>query len=330
ARLPIAVVDEHGHDVLDRVARLDRQSPDDFRLERVRGYAAEHSLTLTLPDGDANRRVLLLTGWTDYAFSRDNVAAHQSGLKMTPPSLEVLDANGRWRTAIAELGFPVGRPQTVLVDLAGRLPRGARRVRIVTTMRVYWDQILVGTADSSVPVVETRMAATHSQLSWRGFSAYESPDGKEPYGFDYGVVSAASPWKLLPGRYTGEGDVRDLLAAVDDRFVVSRPGDEIALSFDASALPPLREGWTRTFVLHADGFSKEMDVNSASPDELDPLPYHGMTQYPYPLASAPARSDDYRDYIARYNTRIVKKPLPPLELSVREAPVVRGDSSRRP
>ncbi|HET7220761.1 MAG TPA: FG-GAP-like repeat-containing protein, partial [Vicinamibacterales bacterium] len=167
ARLPIAVVDEHGHDVLDRVARLDRQSPDDFRLERVRGYAAEHSLTITLPDGDANRRVLLLTGWTDYAFSGDNVAAHQSGLRMTPPSLEVPDEGGRWRTAIAEIGFPVGRPQTVLVDLAGRLPRGARRVRIVTTMRVYWDQILVGTADSSVPVVETRMAATHSQLSWR-------------------------------------------------------------------------------------------------------------------------------------------------------------------
>jgi Tfp pilus assembly protein PilF len=329
-RLPLAAVDEHGHDVLDRLARLDRRAPDDFALERVRGYAAEHSVTITLPGGDATRRVLLLTGWTDYAFSGDNVAAHQSGLKMTPPSLEVLGVDGRWRTTIAEIGFPVGRPQTVLVDLAGKLPAGARRVRIATTMRVYWDRIAVGTADGDARIIETRMAPVRSQLAWRGFSAYESPDGKEPYGFDYNTVSATSPWKLLPGRYTREGDVRDLLSAVDDRFVVSRPGDEIALSFDATALPELPAGWTRTFLLHADGFSKEMDVNSASPDELGPLPFHGMAQYPYPAASAPARSAGYRDDIDRDNTRIVKRPLPPLELSRRELPVVRIDPGRRP
>ena len=64
-------------------------------------------------------------------------------------------------------------------------------------------------------------------------------------------------------------------------FVVSRPGDEIALSFDAAALPPLAAGWTRTFLLYADGFSKEMDINSASPDTVAPLPFHGMTRYPY-------------------------------------------------
>ena len=58
----------------------------------------------------------------------------------------------------------------------------------------------------------------------------------------------------------------------------SRCGDEIALSFEASALPPLPGGWRRTFLLYADGFSKEMDVNSASPDVLEPLPFHGMTR----------------------------------------------------
>ena len=64
-------------------------------------------------------------------------------------------------------------------------------------------------------------------------------------------------------------------------FVISRPGDEIALSFDAAALPPLPPGWTRTFLLYGDGFSKEMDLNSASPDTVEPLPFHGMTRYPY-------------------------------------------------
>jgi len=31
----------------------------------------------------------------------------------------------------------------------------------------------------------------------------------------------------LPGRYTREGDVRELLLRPDDMFVVARPGDDI-------------------------------------------------------------------------------------------------------
>ena len=41
----------------------------------------------------------------------------------------------------------------------------------------------------------------------------------------------------MPGRYTREGDVRELVGAADDLFVVSRPGDELALAFDATTLP---------------------------------------------------------------------------------------------
>ncbi len=39
ARPPFSAVDDHGHDVLDRITALDRRYPDDFRLERIRGYA---------------------------------------------------------------------------------------------------------------------------------------------------------------------------------------------------------------------------------------------------------------------------------------------------
>ena len=317
ARPPAAVADEHGHDVLDIVARLDRRHPDDFRLERVRGYAAEHGLTITLPAASSPERALLLTGWTDYAFSGDNVAAHQLGLAMTPPLLQVEDESGQWRTAIPEIGFPVGRPQTVVVDLSASVPASARRVRIVTTMRIYWDRIAVGEIDARATPRLRRLDPVSSTLRWRGFSALESPDGREPYTVDYAKVTALSPWKLLPGRYTREGDVRELLTTVDDKYVISRPGDEIALSFDASGMAPLPEGWTHTFLLYADGFSKEMDLNSASPDQLDPLPFHGMRQYPYPPSEVPRWSASHRQYMERYNTRIVKRTLPPIELSAR-------------
>jgi hypothetical protein len=314
ARPPQRVADEHGHDVLDRVSAIDRTYPDDFALAKVRGYAAPHSLTIALPDrAPGSRVVLLLTGWTDYAFSRDNVAASQAGLRLSPPSLEVKDQEGRWRTIAENIGVPAGRPQTVPVDLTGLLPAGAREVRITTTMRIYWDRILVDTANEESRHDVVRLDPAGATLRWRGFSAETTPDGREPFGYDYTRVSSGSPWKLMPGRYTREGDVRELLVASDDMFVVSRPGDDLALTFDAGRLPQLRAGWTRTFLLYANGYSKEMDHHSSSPDALAPLPFRAMTRYPY---SAPERYPDtarHREYVERYNTRVVPNAVPRIE-----------------
>jgi hypothetical protein len=58
-----------------------------------------------------------------------------------------------------------------------------------------------------------------------------------------------------------------------------------------------------------------MDLNSSSPDQLEPLPFHGMPSYPYDVSLAPFASASHREYLERYNTRIVKRPIPPLELS---------------
>jgi hypothetical protein len=117
----------------------------------------------------------------------------------------------------------------------------------------------------------------------------------------------------MPGRYTRFGDVRELLRKTDDFFVVSRPGDEIALTFDAAALPPLPAGSTRTFLLYASGYSKEMDLNSSSPDELAPLPFAAMTSYPYPAGQGPRPTAARWRYMDEYLTRIVPRALPPLE-----------------
>jgi tetratricopeptide (TPR) repeat protein len=324
ARPPRRAFDEHGHDVQARLARLDRTYPDDFELEPTRGYAAEHTLTLDLPRA-SGRTLLLLTGWTDYAFSSDNVAAAQRGLGLRPPALQVKDARGRWRTVIEDIGVPVGRPQAVVVDLGGKFLSSSREVRIVTNMRIYWDQILVAASGSTVnttgaTLADKRDAArAHAQLvrldpsgadlRWRGFSAQTSPDGREPYLYDYARVSPVSPWKVFTGRYTREGDVRELVQTVDDMFVISLPGDELALSFDAATLAPLPRGWTRTFLLYAHGYSKEMDINSASPEQVAPLPFRRMREYPYRWPDAYPHTPAHLDYLERYNTRTVGAPI---------------------
>src|SRR5205814_7072970 len=169
------------------------------------------------------RVLLLLTGWTDYARSSDNVAASQAKKEMTPPSLQVKDGKGNWRTVIEDIGIPVGRPQTVTVDLTGKFLSSNREVRIVTNMRILWDQILVDTSHEQSPVRLTRLDPVRAELRWRGFSREVTPDGREPFSYDYQQVSSSSPWKVMPGRYTREGDVRELVIKSDDMFVISRP-----------------------------------------------------------------------------------------------------------
>jgi hypothetical protein len=257
--------------------------------------------------------LLLLTGWTDYAFSSDNVAAAQRGLSLRPPALQVRDARGRWRTVIENIGIPVGRPQTVVVDLTGKFLSRRREVRIVTNMRIYWDQILVDTSATLwSPGQAVRLDPVRADLGWRGFSAQVAPDGREPYLYDYARVSSASPWKVFTGRYTREGDVRALVRTLDDMFVVSRPGDELSLSFDAGGLASLPRGWTRTFLLYTHGYSKEMDINSASPEQVAPLPFRRMKEYPYRWPETYPQSPAHLDYLECYNTRVVGAPLPEL------------------
>ena len=65
-------------------------------------------------------------------------------------------------------------------------------------------------------------------------------------------------------------------------------GDEILLGFDAGRLPPLPEGWTRTFFLASVGWCKDMDLYTAASDRVEPLPFRSMSAYPPPAGEAPA------------------------------------------
>ena len=132
-------------------------------------------------------------------------------------------------------------------------------------------------------------------------------------------VSFGASWQVIE-ILRGDGetyrDVRPLLRSADDMFVISRPGDELAVAFDARTLPPLRAGWKRTFLLHADGYSKEMNPRSASPDTVGPLPFRAMTKYPYGPDEHYPDTAAYREYLARYNTRVVSRSVPSIESAI--------------
>ena len=59
------------------------------------------------------------------------------------PYVEALDASGKWKRVIDDMGFPAGGPRTMTADLTGKLPVGTRKIRITTNLQIYWDSILV-------------------------------------------------------------------------------------------------------------------------------------------------------------------------------------------
>ena len=318
---PLAARDGYGNNVLAKITNLDRNFYDTFKKRKIRGYAEPHELTLTLDDknGYNGRTLLLLTGWTDYAFSSDNVAAAQQGLVMQYPNLQVKDKQGAWQTVIDSIGFAVGRPQTMVVDLTGKFLSDSREVRILTTMQTYWDKIAVDTsADASANLRVTTANPVVADLRERGFSKEVSPDGKEPFGADYDEVNFEPKWKYFAGTFTRLGDVKPLLKDADDVFIVSKTGDEIILSFDVAAFPALAPGMKRTFLLRANGYSKEMDINSGSPEAVYPLPFHKMTKYPYDpnVEKFPMTAEKQKIY-EEYLTRSVRNTLPRIDLALR-------------
>jgi hypothetical protein len=65
-------------------------------------------------------------------------------------------------------------------------------------------------------------------------------------------------------------------------------GDELTLRFNA-ALKPVAEGFERDFLLLVDGWAKDADPNTAFSRSVEPLPFHGMSGYPYPATEHAAR-----------------------------------------
>jgi hypothetical protein len=255
----------------------------------------------------AGPQVLLLTGRTDYAFSSDNIAAAQRGWSLDPPRLEIKRPGGEWRPFVADIGVPVGRPQTLVVDIGESARRPGTKFRLITNMQIHWNSIRLADVATDVALDLRTHGRESATLGWRGYSA-EPAGGGQPSVPDYARVSPSAPWKVLPGPYTREGDVSPLLLGPDDLFVVARTGDEVALAFSEG--PSLTHApWRRTFLLRAEGFSKEMDLNSSSPDHVLPLPFRGVTAYPS-TSPSPAVRDRQRDMLARFNTRIVTRAMP--------------------
>jgi hypothetical protein len=225
---------------------------------------------------------LLLHGFTDYFTATSVYAAHQGGVRAIVPYVEAQLADGTWQRVVDDMGFPAGLARTMIADLTGKLPPGTQRIRIATNLKIYWDQILIDTTPDAPPHRITEAPLASASAGYLGYPREIRGTPASDIRYDYNSVSATGPYARAAGHYTRYGDVRPLVAGADDRIVIMGSGDEVAVDFDGSALPPVPEGWTRDWFFYVDGFAKDMDFYAAHPFTTTPLPYHAMPGYPYP------------------------------------------------
>jgi len=181
-----------------------------------------------------------------------------------------------------------------------------RRVRLRTTMEIYWDRLAWAAGRDDTTTEIHRLDAETADLRYRGFSAVRQESRRHPEIPIYDSLAATTPiWRDLVGYHTRFGDVRELTEQTDDRYVIMNAGDELHFRFPAPPPPP--EGWTRSFVLVGDGWVKDGDYNTGYSTTVRPLPYHGQTDYDEP----PGRLEDdpvYQRHTAdwtTYHTRYV-------------------------
>ena len=311
---PESAHDDQGNDVLAQVLKKDATYPDRFE-RRPDGTATLHHLDLDFGKAaTANKAVLVLAGWVDWADgSTFRGASQETKEGLILPYLQVKDAQGNWRTVIEDMGIPAGKPKTISVDLTGKWLSASREVRIITNLCVYWDEIFLSEETAMPQTVLTKVDAASAALDFRGFSkAIIDPARKQPETFMYDQVSPVSNWNPTPGSYTRYGDVRALLGSVDDRFVIMGSGDELVLKFAPEKFPALRAGWKRDYLLLVDGWAKDADANTAYSTSVGPLPFHSMKSYPYTGNEHYPGDAAHRRYVEKFNTRPALRLLRPL------------------
>lgn len=319
-----------GEDWTAALREIDGEHAAPFTLPppQFLGLAHPHHLDLVLPDAvrDAARIRLLMTGWFFWTDASVNVAAaDHPAHAFLAPTLHVPDGAGGFRPAGPPVGFPTGKTKTMVLDVTDIVDRGDPRLRLTSGLRLYWDCIRVAVDDGDAPLQVTRVDPMSAALRYRGFSAALPALGPDrPERFDYTRLRPP-PWNQHVGMLTRYGDVLPLLLEVDDRFALFSGGDELRLRFPAEAPP---EGMARTFLLYLDGWAKDGDPNTVSSATVEPLPFHGMSGYPYRSDESYPDDPEHRAYRAEWNTRAGRRLIEDLTEPTPAAVGARERSSR--
>lgn len=319
ARLPAAITDTRGRDLLPELTEADGNYVQAFEGRILQGltdtWAMEFDLGQLPQAGNAtepNIRLFLI-GWvfpTDTSLNRQ-IQQNPNLAPPAPPAIQVPDGQGGWKVARPFIGFPSGKTKAMVIDISDIFDASASddfRFRITSSMELYWDQAFFTVNEVDADTVVHACELVDSDLQFRGFSRRTYADnslfrgGYAPEGYDHASVTTAARWPPIAGRFTKYGTVSPLLLHHDDQMVVMGPGDALTLEFLAPNDPP-PAGWKRDFVLSNVGYDKDADLNTVYGQSSEPFPFRAMQRYPAAASSEIPTEDDQQPYLDDWQTR---------------------------
>jgi len=306
--LPKSIADEKGRNLKPFITKEDDRYIPYMEHTEYQGIAKLHDLIIDIGSFGKNQAPqLYLNGWIFPTDASINVALSQNHeINLIAPYLEVKNKNGDWEKLNKTIGFPLGKDKTVIVDLKDVFKSDDHRLRLRTNMEIYWDHIYLAQSDASLSSNITELAPVNANLHYRGYSRMFRKGGRYgPHWFDYSTVSKGQRWRDLIGSYTRFGNVTELVKEADDQYVIANAGDEVTLIFNADASLAVPAGWTRDFLIYTEGWVKDGDLNTAESKYVAPLPFHGMSRYPYRKDEHYPLDKVHKHFIQTYNSREV-------------------------
>jgi parallel beta-helix repeat protein len=204
--------------------------------------------------------------------------------------VDIYDPNPVWSIS--------GADRTYVVDLTGKFLSSDHHIRIgMDRARLNYAAI-----DTSAPISYTVNSYSPDSVDL-GFHGYTAIDKTIFWKHNYDIVSPVPEQKFAPqtGNFTKYGDVTPLLSDTDNKFVVMHHGDQMSVEFP---YVPKADGTVRDFII--DNWATYKHANTGPTGKtVEPLPFNGMTSYPYQAPEAYPMTADNINYIKTWNTRTI-------------------------
>jgi hypothetical protein len=282
---PVSCVTGDGEDVLSLVAERDG-------LVTAGNEFTWDTIELNLGDlSDAEEIKLIVAGTIIYSTGEDQGAwvgqfyDKPGEQPFPPPYMEVKDANGNWVRVTDNRQFPLldVTPDCFVVNLTGVFLTDDYSLRIHTFFNTEFDYIGVDT--TSQQDVTIREVTVSSAELYQAFTTNSTSKGN----------------------FTRYGDVTALMQVADDMYVVTRQGDEIRILFPVDT-DSVAKGMERDYFLFASAWFK-VDGLFYVDFTVEPLPFHGMSCFPYDSEMESYPYDTaHLAYLRDYNTRVIENP----------------------
>ena len=207
--------------------------------------------------------------------------------------------------------MPSGKPKTIAVPV--KFLSASRKVRIVTNLCVYWDEIFLSEeawrADSETAPKLRWYRPILASAVFRNHASIRAQAARYLY---YGNVSPTSYWNPTPGfiHATGMSRTAERCGRPADRYGFRRRTEA---AFSRGCVSGVAGGMDAGFSAEGRRLGEGLAIRIPPIPSVEPLPFHGMSVYPYPPDEQYPRDAFHDRYQRLYNTRPAQVLLPPFE-----------------